>query len=387
MENDMIGAGRDRVSSAARKLRLVAGTTTFFLAAGGAAAQASGNVLSGIVRDSVGTPIAGAEVRIAGSGYTARTDERGEFRLPGLAAGQHAIHVRRLGFRPETTTVAIGTEVPASLALRLRPLAAQLPAVVVRRGRKRHTGRLAGFFERLESGTSGQFLTRDVIDLGNTRSLTNLLQRIPGVEVMRGGRVRLRGRRCPPLVWLDGTEMPAGEVNMDTFAPQSLEGVEVYLSSIGTPARYQGTRENGTCGTIILWSRDRVTEERRHPRVAIAAELERLLAAGAVRTAGDVDRQAQPPDAQALGVVYPPELLAAGVPGVVVAEAIIDTAGRLEPTTFGVLASPHALFTAAVQEAMERATFTVAERDGRPVRQLVQLRFVFEPPAKRRWRR
>lgn len=383
----MNGTRRIRVSGAMRAVGAVAGTVAFALAPARTEAQESAVVLSGVVRDSAGTPIAGAEVRVAQTGYTARSDERGEFLLMGLYPGRHAIHVRRLGFRPESTSVGIGAESPGPLVLQLRPIAAQLPAVVVTRRRVRHTGRLAGFFERLESGTSGQFLTRDMIDLGNTRTLTNLLQRIPGVEVVRGGQVRLRGRRCGPLVWLDGTEMPAGEVNLDTFAPQSLEGVEVYMSSMNAPARYQGTRDNGACGTIILWSRDRESEERRRPRVALAAQIEQLLAEGQVHTAAEVDRQSLPPDPQALGVVYPPELLAGGVAGVVVAELVVDTTGRAEPATFGVLASPHPLFTAAVQDAVQRATFTVAERAGRRVRQLVQLRFIFELPANRQGRR
>ena len=387
MESGMVRHDRDRESCAAHRIRVLAGTAVFALLSSVAVAQTPESVLAGVVVDSAGTPLAGAEVRVTATGYTARTDERGEFRLPGLTAGQHAIQVRRLGFRPETASVSIGAAPPAALLLRLRPIATQLPAVVVRRGRKRHTGRLAGFFERLESGSSGQFLTRDMIEVGNTRTLTNLLQRMPGVEIFRGGQVRFRGRRCAPLVWLDGTEMPAGEVNLDTFSPQSLEGIEIYMSSMNAPARFQGTRENGACGTIIIWSRDRETDERRRPRVALAAEIERLLAEGQVHTPAEVDRQALPPDAQALGVVYPPELIAEGMAGVVVVEAIIDTTGRLEPATFGVLSSPHPLFTVAVQEALERATFSPAERAGRPVRQLIQLRFMFEPPEGRRGRK
>lgn len=339
-------------------------------------------IVTGFVTDSAGSPLSGAEVRVTATGSSSRTDDRGHFHLAGLPTGAQLIHARRLGFRPESVRVAVGAAATA-IAFRLSSLSRELPEVVVRRGRNRHTGRLGGFYERLESGTSGVFVTREQIDAGNTRTLTNVLQRVPGVEVMHGGRIRLRGRTCPPLVWIDDTPMPAGEASLDTFAPNSLEGVEIYMGATGAPARYQGTRGRNSCGTIVIWSRGRDTEERRLPTVAAAVELERIHAAGQLYLGDQVDRQADAADREQLPVVYPPELLAERVSGLVIVEAVIDSTGRLEPGTFGVLSSPHPLFTRAVQEALQGAVFHAAQHAGRNVRQLVQLRFRFEPPKPR----
>ena len=67
--------------------------------------------------------------------------------------------------------------------------------------------------------------------------------------------------------------------------------------------------------------------------------------------------------------------------GVVVAEFVVDTTGRVEPETFSVVSSPHLLFSHAVYEAIAPARFTPARRGGRSVRQVVQMRFRFTPPG------
>ncbi|NUQ21341.1 MAG: TonB-dependent receptor plug domain-containing protein, partial [Gemmatimonadaceae bacterium] len=209
-------------------------------AARAARAQGSTATVSGMVNDSSGAPIAGAEVAALGTSLRTRGGERGEYALVGVAFGEALLEARRLGFRPETLRVVVadgGTS--ASFTLRLNPTV--LATVSVHGGRQRFQGRLAGYYERLQSRAIGFFITREDIDRGNPRQLTDVLRRAPGVDIVRGGRVRLRGRACAPLVWIDGVAMPAGEVDINSFAPSSIEGIELYLSASGAPARYQAT--------------------------------------------------------------------------------------------------------------------------------------------------
>jgi len=81
--------------------------------------------------------------------------------------------------------------------------------------------------------------------------------------------------------------------------------------------------------------------------------------------------------------VYPPDLFVAGIGGVVVAEFVVDTTGRVEPETFSVVSSPHLLLSHAVYDAIAPAQFTPASRGGLHVRQVVQMRFRFAPPGAR----
>jgi protein TonB len=63
--------------------------------------------------------------------------------------------------------------------------------------------------------------------------------------------------------------------------------------------------------------------------------------------------------------------------GEVLVQVAVDSTGRVDPATFRWLRSPHPTLTAAVQDALLKWRFEPARKDGRPVRQLVQIPFIF----------
>jgi TonB family protein len=267
------------------------------------------------------------------------------------------------------------------LTVKLVRLPIFLQPVTIESKKVNYTGRLAGYYQRLEKKAGGYFITRDQIDRENPRSLQQLLQHVPAVSGsrMRGGGagVRMRGRNCAPLVWLDSTPMPAGEVDLNAISPQTVQGIELYLGSTTAPARFTLNRDASSCGTIVIWSRGPDTEPTRTNHKA-AQDLEKLVASLTVFTSDQVDPTARP--AAPLTVAYPAALFAEGLPGSVVAEFVVDTLGRVEPGTFGIVSSSHALFSTAVREAVESAVFIPARKGALKVRQLVQQPFSFVPP-------
>jgi len=76
---------------------------------------------------------------------------------------------------------------------------------------------------------------------------------------------------------------------------------------------------------------------------------------------------------------YPNALRAANVQGMVLAQFVVDTLGRAEPTTFKVLKSDRPEFVEAVKAALPEMRFIPAEVGGRKVKQLVQQPFSFAP--------
>lgn len=74
---------------------------------------------------------------------------------------------------------------------------------------------------------------------------------------------------------------------------------------------------------------------------------------------------------------YPDILKSAGVEGEVLAQFVVDTTGRVEPGSFKVLKTSHALFETAVRAALPGMRFIPAEVGNKRVRQLVQQPFVF----------
>lgn len=102
------------------------------------AAAASGDTLTGMVRDAAGAPVAGAMVSAVQPklrrATTVYSDESGAFSIPGLEAGLYDVRVRRIGYQDLLQSgVDIGNA-PASLDVRVeaetdpQALAWQLPA-------------------------------------------------------------------------------------------------------------------------------------------------------------------------------------------------------------------------------------------------------------------
>ena len=75
---------------------------------------------------------------------------------------------------------------------------------------------------------------------------------------------------------------------------------------------------------------------------------------------------------------YPENLQIAGVVGTVVAAFVIDTAGRVDMSTFKVIRSDNLSFTRAVKEAIALRRFHPAEKDGRRVKELLATPFTFD---------
>ena len=74
---------------------------------------------------------------------------------------------------------------------------------------------------------------------------------------------------------------------------------------------------------------------------------------------------------------YPAILQSAGAEGEVVAQFVVDTLGRVEPSSIKISRSSHDLFERAVREALARARYHPAQIGGIRVRQLVEQRFTF----------
>jgi TonB family protein len=74
---------------------------------------------------------------------------------------------------------------------------------------------------------------------------------------------------------------------------------------------------------------------------------------------------------------YPDALRRVNMQGAALMQFVVDTNGRVDPTSIKALTSSHELFTKAATEALLRLTFHPAEIGGRPVRQVVQQPFNF----------
>jgi TonB family protein len=145
----------------------------------------------------------------------------------------------------------------------------------------------------------------------------------------------------------------------------------VFALELGAPGRYvvhiQASLEAFASSDTIDVPKDSVVQ--REFRVPMPAD--------PVFFEYQVDKPVAPIPTPNTGPRYPTQLRAQKVDGEVFASFEVDTAGRVDTATFRVIRQTHAEFAASVREALPGLRFRPAERQGRPVRQLVEQPFGF----------
>ena len=355
-----------------------------------ARAQAASSVVSagtgvarGTVYDSAGGVLSGATVFGVGTAVRARTAENGVFRLERLPVGRATLEIRRFGFAPRSVDVDVVRGADVRVDVRLLSIPQRLQIVEVRERPTASSSRLAGYNERRLKKV-GYFITRERIDQANSRHLTDLLTQIPGVRFFseRGGpthSLRLRGARCPPLVFIDGSPATSGEFDLDNVDLGMVEGIEVYPDMMSIPPELLGPRDLDRCGVIAIWSRP--FRPRPAPPKRPDVDAEQLVAQKIAFTTNEVDVPARLQPGTGLPV-YPQSLWEAAIDGRAVLEFMVDSTGAVASETIETVSSTHQLFTSAARAALSTAEFIPAIRGGRSVAQIVQLPFVFTPPSK-----
>ncbi|MEJ2007091.1 MAG: TonB-dependent receptor [Acidobacteriota bacterium] len=183
--------------------------------------------LQGTVLDPEGAEVPGATVRLLGAqgkefAHTV-TDERGQFRIHGLAAETYTVKVFLAGFGEASTKANPGASV--RLVLSLAPVHERVVVTATRTGAATS-----------QIGASTSVITRKQIVDENTPLVSSLLQSLPGVTVVRNGApggvtsVFVRGGDSDyNRVLLDGIplNLPGGNFDFSTLTTNNLQRVEV----------------------------------------------------------------------------------------------------------------------------------------------------------------
>ena len=359
-------------------------------------AQVATPVLTGIVKGTVVTdarmPLVGAQIRFGNAVEVAESDDAGQFMATRVNVGTVWLRVRRIGYRPESllVTVVAGQSIQPTVVM--QQIAQSIAAVKVI-GRRDLTGPMAGFYSRLQVGGGGRFFTQADIAKRQPGRMTDLLRSVPGIRIESRGfdnRVRIRGSRCSPLIWLDGQGLFAGEFDLDAVDPYSFEGIEIYSGPATVPLEFQGNqRASSSCGTVILWSRRGEFRARKVKKgePTPAALIAQMLEASTIFTAADVDVGARVDSSAIVRPFYPDSLFDAQVAGELLAEFVVGTSGEALMDTFSWITTTHRSLVEPVRRAVREQRFVPAVRKGRVVQQVMQLPFTFVPDSTARRRR
>lgn len=231
----------------------------------------------GVYDEATGDPIDSVRVLDVLNGNSSLTTRTGTVSLFFLPDGGSLVRLQKIGYEPQTLTVAISPADTVPLTLTLRRLAQLSPVVTQANSVPRHISpALQGFEERRKIGF-GYFLGDSVLRANEGRLLANvLMSRMPGIMVKPGRASATylgQSPRCvgggPPQVYLDGVplspDIPGGRAtsssidnlpfNLTNFDVSSLAGVEWYPDGASTPMEFNHT--SARCGALLLWTRER----------------------------------------------------------------------------------------------------------------------------------
>jgi len=240
--------------------RLVAVALAIALLPVAAFAQGRSSITGQVVDAGSRQPIAGAQVRVAGTALQAVTGTDGRFTIEGVATGSRTVQANRVGYREGSATVSVGAT-PASVTLALQADALGLEELVV-----------VGYGEQRRRQVAGAVssLRPDAVQDAPIASINNALQgRLAGVQVFQNSgtpgsaiSVRVRGSSSisagnQPLYVVDGVPMSQGNFSQlanryggqDTDAlsdlnPSEIESIEV-LKDASAAAIYGSRASNG----------------------------------------------------------------------------------------------------------------------------------------------
>jgi hypothetical protein len=228
-----------------------------------AQAAAARGVIDGVVTDTSLVPLEGATAEILASSLKVRTGDNGRFRMVGLPDGQYLLVIRRLGYSPFSTLVAVRGADTARTAFMLRPTAVSLDKILVNAA---SASPVLSEFENRRARGVGQFMTESEIYKLNFVGTSGLLRTFLGTAVTDRAVLNTRGfglRKCPYRIFVDGTPIaPVVDLDTDLPPPGQLAGIEVHTNSATVPLQYAtfggaaGTSAGGAvCGVILLWTK------------------------------------------------------------------------------------------------------------------------------------
>lgn len=217
--------------------------------------------LSGVVVDTVDSPVQFAQVAIVNGALGATTDDGGRFRLSNLVSGKNIVEVRRIGYVPVYFQVDIPEAVNIEVRIKMTPAIATLAHVDVTD--VRDPLRRVGFYDRMAAGI-GYFLSPEMLSRLRPLRATDAFMNIPNVAVDRRGnksRVMTANYRCEYGMVIDNVLVGEAGSRVRTTSPDDLVSasdlyaIEVYPRNRGLPLRFLGMAHEDGCGTIVIWTR------------------------------------------------------------------------------------------------------------------------------------
>jgi hypothetical protein len=220
-------------------------------------APAQGTLRGRVIDSEMGTPLAGAAVRVGNAGPLVKTDSAGNFVAQNVTPGVTAIEIRQIGFEPGTFDIRIPESGVVQGVFPLDFNGFMLPAVVVEARAVALMPRYTDF-ERRRGRKMGAYLRWDELKKQGAGSIGDALRTVRGVRMECDQQKfecyahMARTPQCEPTWYVDGVEVHSFHENTPI---DDVYGIEVYRGAGEVPAEFAGS--NAACGVIVVWTKSK----------------------------------------------------------------------------------------------------------------------------------
>jgi TonB-dependent receptor len=205
-------------------LLLLLGTSCLF------SQQESGKIYGAVTDTTSGAALPGASVLLQGTSLGAATDMYGKYVIPGIPPGSYTLTVRYIGYIGKEIPIEVkpGSTLEQNFLLTAQALEGQ-EVVVTAQAR----GQKAAINEQLTSNTIINVVSAEKIHQLPDASAATALSRLPGVSLMNGDQVVIRGVQAKMnQILINGIELPSTDMNnratnLGFISSNLLSGIEV----------------------------------------------------------------------------------------------------------------------------------------------------------------
>jgi TonB-dependent receptor len=190
----------------------------------------SGNVKGKVYDAESKDPLPGATVLVKGTSIGASTDMNGDFVIHNVPAGDQTIVVSYIGYNPTTEVVNVPGDQTLTKDFYLTAVAIQGKTVVVT---GQAQGQIQAINEQNASNTIINVVSADKIKQLPDASASAALSRLPGVSLMNGDQIVIRGLQAKDnVILVNGVQLPSTDqntrsVDLGFFSSNMLSGIEV----------------------------------------------------------------------------------------------------------------------------------------------------------------
>ena len=194
-------------------------------------AQGKSAQIQGTITDSTtGESLFGANVILKGTSLGAATDIKGNYKIPSVPAGNYTLTIRYIGYQSQELQINVNDGTTLEINAALLSQAVQGETVVVT---AQALGQKEAINQQLTSNTIKNIVSAEKIRELPDASASTALSRLPGLSLMNGDQVVIRGIQAKNnLVLVNGIQLPSTDVNtratnLGFISSNMLSGIEV----------------------------------------------------------------------------------------------------------------------------------------------------------------